>query len=305
MLDEGVPSQVEAIFSATEDADPEPVKEVEVTEHNNPEDTLLVEPLSAPELALESPKDVKEVLVDAEPVVARPIPTLAIPEHVELVVEEAPIVNLVEDVIPNTVSEEKPTVEAKVPVTQPEEVEEPGPIVAESAEKREPSPGQEIPAPIVSELAVEPTNEEPVLSVPESDIPPAEPAIEQVPPMEPESAAEPQETEGVNPPAPSEFEEEVSVDPVEQEHVPLVISEPVEAEKDVLISDPLQEEARQVERPWTPSYSVSSQGGGLDDIVSTDEVAAEPTVVPELPVEELVAPAPGSVIPAEVRVLDI
>ena len=235
MLDGEVPPEVGEVPSITEVVEldlaekvdivnPEPVKEVEVTEPENPEDTLSVQEPPTPEFIPESSNDVREVLVHAEPVVARPLAQ----EHVE----EAPVVTPVEDVIPDVVSE-KLAVE-------------------------------------VSHGVDEPTNEEPILG--------------EVPPVGPESAAKPQETEVVNPPAPSE---EAVVEP----------------EPTVLIPDAPQEEAKQVDRPWTPSYSVSAQGGGLDNTAPADEEVVEPAVVPEPPVEEPTTPVVETETLADVRTL--
>lgn len=229
------------------------------------EDSLPVEEQPALDLVLESSNDVREVLVDANPVVARPLPTLAALEYVESVVEEAPVVNpVILDIVPE-----------EVPAAQPEEVEEPK------------SPGV-----VQQEPAVERTNEESASDVPESIVISAELTLRQVPPVDPELVTVTQEVEAV-------------VDEVEPQQVPLVISEPVEVEYDVQVPDALQEEAKQVDRPWTPSYSVSSQGGGSDNVVAADEGNAEPSIVPEPPVEEPAAPAYVTTIPAEVCVLDV
>ena len=265
--------------------EPEPAKEVEVTERENSKDTLPVEGQPSPKFFSGSSDDVIEVLVKAEPVVARPLPILAAPEYVEQVLEEAPVVNSVENIIPNVVSQGEVTIGTEVSVTQPEADEEPVPVVSESVKEPEPSLGavdQEAPAFAISKPAEKPTNEAPAFDVPESDVAPVDPSLEVVPPVEPESVVESQETE------------------IESEQVPLTISEPVEVGQHVLVPDAPQEEAQEADRPWTPSYTVSSQGGGLDNTVSTDEVVVDPMVNPEPLVEE---PAPEIVTPVEVRPL--
>ena len=239
-----VPPGVEAVHSATVAAEPEPTKEVEVT--------------------------------------------------------EAPAVDSVDGVTPDAASEEKPTVgEPEVPVPVPQEVEEP-PLVEELPGVTE----QEVPAPAVPEPAVEPAAEEPASGVPEPELPNSERAFGDVPPVEPESVTEPQEPGAVPPVIYSE--EKPSPDEAEPEEVTPAISEPVEATQDVPTSDVPQEESNEIEHsqsPWRPSYSVSFQGGGLDNVALADEEAVESTTVPEPPVEEPItesAPVPEIVTPVEV-----
>lgn len=111
---------------------------------------------------------------------------------------------------------------------------------------------------------------------------------------------EPQEPGLVPPAVPTE--EKHSTD----EATP-AISEPIEATQDLPTSDVPQEESNEIEHsqsPWTPSYSISSQGGGLDNAAPVDEEAVESTTAPEPPVEEPIAesaPAPEIVTLAEVR----
>ena len=191
------------------------------------------------------------------------------------IVVEAPVVHSVEDFIPSITPEEKLTAQAKVPATQPEETQESVPVVAEPAKEPEPSIGvveQEVPAPTLSEPAVEPANELPAFDVPKSDVSAAEPTLGEVPPVGLESETEPQETE---------------------------ISDPYEADKDLVTRNALAE-LKEAIHPWTPSYSISSQGGGLDDAA-----LAEEGVAPELPAEEPAAPASEIMIPAEVCALDV
>ena len=276
LLDDDVLPEVQDAPAAAEVPEPEPVKEVEVTEPENTQETLPVDEPSVQEPVLEPSNDVKEVPVEAEPVVAIPLTVLAVPEPlVELVVEEAQVVDSVG--------------EAEVPAPQGEEVKEPVPVVAESAEE---------PEPFVEDAASEPTAE---LETVVTDVP-AEPVVREAPPVEPESVAEPQETEVADLPVPSE---EPAVDDVELEEVTPAISEPVEAEPEAPISDVPREETKSVERPWTPSYSVSSQGGGLDKVAPADEEVSEPTIVPEPPVEESAAPAPEIATPTEVCALGV
>lgn len=272
LLDDDVLPEVQDAPAAAEVPEPEPVKEVEVTEPENAQETLPVDEPSVQEPVLEPSNDVKEVPVEAEPVVARPLTVLAVPEPlVELVVEEAQVVDSVD--------------EAEVPVPLAEETEGPGPIVAESAEEPEPSPEDAAPEPTV-ELETAVTE---VLDVPAE-------------PVEPELAAEFQKIEAADLPVPSE---QLALDNAELEEVTPAISEPIETEPEAPISDVPQEETKSVERPWTPSYSVSSQGGGLDKIAPADEEVSGPTIVPEPPVEEPVAPVPETVTPTEVCTLGV
>lgn len=265
--------------------EPEPVKEVEVTEPENPEETHIDDEPPAPS------NDVREVPVDAEPVIARPLSVVPISEDVvESVAEETPVVvDSVEETAPDVVSEENPAFEEEEALApQTKEVEEPVtvvvasveetiPVVAEPVEESEPSSyvnEQKDAAPAVSERAVEE-------STPQPDVSATEPTPEKVSPVEPQSTVESRETEVINQPAPSE--------------------EPVvdEAEQEASIPDVPQEEVKPLERPWTPSYSVSSQGGGLDNIVPTGEEASEPTIAPEPPAEEPVVSTPEVEAPAE------
>ena len=297
------PDVEEVIPSATEAVEPDPtdkvdtleLKPAEVTEPENAQDTLPIEEPPSPKHVSELRNDSIEILVDAEPVVARPLPIFVVPEDVKPIVEEAPAVNPVEDVVPHLVSEQKFTAEAEVPTMQPEEVEEP----ASSLGVVE----QEVPTPVVPEPVVEPANQLPAFDVPEPYVSAPELTSGEVPPAEPESLAESREIEAVDPPGPSE--EEAAVGTFEPEQVPSAIPEPVEVEKDALISDAPQEGAEQVDRPLTPSYSVSSQGGGLDRTAFTDGEVAEAVVVPEPPVEEPDAPTPEIVTPAEVCAPDV
>jgi hypothetical protein len=90
------------------------------------------------------------------------------------------------------------------------------------------------------------------------------------------------------------YEKELAVD--ELQGVPPAISEPVEAKHDVPIPAIPQEETKQAERPWTPSYSVSSQGGGLDSAVPTEEALGQ-NIATETPVEPAASePEPVTVV---------
>ena len=203
-------------------------------------------------------------------------------------------------------SEEKPTIgEPEVPVPDPQkELKEPAP-----AEEPASSPEvtkHEIPAPVVSEPTVETTaEEEPASGVPEPEFPTPEPPVGEVHPAEPESVIEPQEFGPVPPPVTSE--EKHSAVETELEEATPAISEPAEPPLDVPTSDVPQQESNKVERPhspWTPSYSVSSQGGGLDNLAPADEEVVESTIAPEPPVEEPPAESmltPEIATPAEVR----
>ena len=246
MLDGKVVSKAEDVPSTTEAAEPEPA-EFQVTELKTPEETPLV---------AESPTPVKEVPVDAEPVIATPL-IFDVPEHAvePVVTEEAPAVDSIESV-------DKP--------------EPPAPEVAE----------QEDPVPAVSGPIVGPAAEEGFVPDPlRPDVP------------APEPVSEPQESETVHL---SVLSEKPSL-----EETPPTIPEPVEAVQDIPAPDVPQEETKQVEGSWTPSYSVSSQGGGLDTAPPADEEIVEPTPAPEPPVEESATefestPAPKIVTSAEV-----
>jgi len=278
----GVPSTTDAAYlGPVEGVDAvvaEPIEEVEVTKPENPEGTLPVEESPATELVPEPSKEVKEVAMDTEPVIATPLSNFAVPEHMvdQVVTEGAPAVNFVEDATPDIVTEEKSA------------VEEPAPVVAAPVEEPESSP--EVLA-HVSEPTAEPAAEgETASDVFNLNVP----------------ALEPQETEAVYPPVPPE--EEPSIDEAEPEVTTPSISEPVEAAQDVATSDVPQEETKQVERPWTRSYSVSSQGGVWDSTVPADEEVVEPTTAPEPPVDKpATEPTPRleSVTPAEVRAFSI
>ena len=231
--------------------------------------------------------------MDAEPVIATPISTFAVPEHImEPVVEgDTPAVEPVEDVTPDAATQDKPTVDDLEVL----KAGEPALVVATPVEEPEPSPEvveQAVFA--VPEPTVEPTAEEKLApGVLEPEVPAPEPVLEEVPPVEFELVIEPQEPDVVPPPVPSE--EKASIGEAEPE-------EAVEAGQDVPTSDVPQEETKQVEGPWTPSYSVSSQGG-LDAAPPADE-DVESTIAPEPPVEEPVAesgPVPEVAAPDEVR----
>ena len=281
MLDEEVPPEVED----TPASEPDPAAvDQEVAEREDFEETL---PAGGPS------NEVTEVLVDAEPVVARPLPTLATTNQIlEPGVKEAPVVGL-GNVAPGVITEEKPVVdEVKEPVP-PLEVEEPAPVVTEPVANPKPESEvvkQEVPPPTITEPAVEPAIEEPVSHVPE-------PTSAEDPPAEPDSVEEFQEpVSGSSVP----YEKELVVD--ELEGVPPAISEPVEAKRDLPIPDVPEEETKQAGRPWTPSYSVSSQGGGLDSAVPAEEEALEPNVATETPVEPA-ACEPETVTLVEVCIL--
>jgi len=251
--------------------------------------------------------------VEAEPVIATPL-TFAVPEHVmePVVTEEAPAVNPVEDVTPSAVTEETPAVDGlEVPTPElQEEVEGAASVIVASTESSEPSPRvteQEVPVSTVSEPTVEPAAEEGSTSDPlELNVPAPEPALGEVPPVESESVGEPQESEPAQPSV--SFEAKPSVGEVEPEEAPPAIPDPAEAAQDIPASDVPQEETEQIKSSWTPSYSVSSQGGGLDTAPPADEEVVEPMPVPEPPVEESVtesAPVPETATPAEVRASNI
>jgi len=312
---EDIPSTTEAVEpEQTEQVvEPELVEEVQVTELENPEETLLVEESPAPKLVPEPSNVVKEVLVEAEPVVATPL-TFVVPEHVmePVVTEEALAVDPVEVVTPNVVAEETLAVdELEVPTPGlREKIEEATSVVAAPVEGSEPSPEvteQEVPVSVVSESTVEPAAEGGPASDPLGpDVPSSEPALGEVPPVESEFVGEPQESEAAEPPAPPEAKP--SVDEVESGEIPPAIPDPAEAAQDIPALDVPQEETEQAENSWTPSYSVSSQGGDLDTAPPADEEAVESTPAPEPPVEESAAesaPAPEIVTPAEVRASNV
>ena len=280
MLDKEVAPKTEDVPPATEAAvpepaektEPEPVEEVHVTELENPEETPLVEESPAPEPVPGSSSEVREIPVDAEPVIATPLVS-DIAEHVvePVVTEGTPAIDSVEDVTPAIVPERQYT------------LDEPEPPVPEVAE-------QEDPVLTASEPIIKPAAEEGSTSDPlEPDLPAPGPVLGEAPPAKPEPVSEPQESETLHPLAP--LEEELS-----SEETPPTIPEPVEVVQDAPTSDILQEETKQVESSWTPSYSVSTQGGGLDVAPSADEEVIEPTPAPETPVEESAAePEPAAV----------
>jgi len=251
--------------------------------------------------------------VEAEPVIATPL-TFAVPEHVmePVATEEAPAVDPVEDVTPSVVTEEIPAIDGlKVPTPElQEEVERVASVIVAPTEGSEPSPRvteQEVPVSTVSEPTVEPAAEGGSASDPlELNVPAPEPVLGEVPPVESESVGEPQQSEPAQKPV--SFEAKPSVSEVESEEVPSAIPDPAEAAQDISASDVPQEETEQVESSWTPSYSVSSQGGSLDTAPPADEEVVEPTPVPEPSVEESAtesAPVPETATPAEVRASNV
>ena len=252
-----------------------PVKEVEVTESESPEETLPVKS-PAPGPVSEPSSKVKEVVIDAEPVVA----------------------------------EEQPTVdELEVPIPGPQEkVEEPAPVVAVPVEEPRPlTDATEREVSPVPEPTPEPTlelaSEDPTLGVLKSEIPEPEPALGGISLVESESVTKLREHDVAHPA--TSPEENPSTDEAGQEEATPTILEPIEAAQDVPTSDVPQEESEigHSQSSWTPSYSVSSQGGGLDDAAPVDEEVVEPTTAPEPPVEETVAgsaPVPEIVTSAEV-----
>lgn len=250
----------------------------------------------------------KEVPVEAEPVVATPL-TFVVPEHVTEQ-EETRAVDSVEDIIPDVIAEETPTVdELEVSTLEPQEkIEASTFVVAAPVESSEPTPEvteQEVPAFAVFGPTVEPAAEEGPVSDPlEPDVLAPELALGEAPPVESESVEELQEFEAAQPPA---SEEKPSVDEVEPEEAPPAIFDPVNAAQDSPVPDVLQEETKQAESFWAPSYSVNFQGGSLDITLPADE-EVESIPAPELPVEESVvefAPAPEIVTPAEVRASNV
>ena len=190
-----------------------------------------------------------------------------------------------------------------LPPEPQEKVEEPVPVVAVPVEESESS--SDVAEPEVSVTpAPEPTVEDdsaPVVLEP--GLPTPEPALGDIPLVESESVTEPQEPEAI-PPAVSS--ERFSTDEAEPEETVPTASESVEVLQDALT----QERSKEIERsqsPWTPSYSVSSQGGGLDSAAPADEEAVEPTSASEPTMEEPVAesvPTPEIVDSIEVRDLD-
>ena len=320
MLGEEVSPKAEDVPSTTEPepaeqvgvVEPEPVEEVQVIELKNPEETL-VEESPAPGPIPEPSNLLVEVSVEVEPVIATPL-TFAVPEHVmePVVTEEAPAVDPVEDITPSVVTEETPALggfEVPTPELQ-EEVERAASFIVAPIEGSEPSPRvteQEVPVSTVSEPTVEPAAEEGSASDPlELNVPAPELTLGEVPPVESEPVGESQESEPAQPPV--SFEAKPSVGEVEPEEVPSVIPDPTEVAQDIPASDIPQEETEQVESSWTPSYSVSSQGGGLDAAPPADEEVVEPTPAPEPPVKESAtesASVPETANPAEVRASNV
>lgn len=305
-LDE-IPSKVEDADPTTETFELELVGKVDVvesesvredglTETRSPEETLPVES-TVPGPVSESSSEVKEVVIDAEPVVATPLFTLAAPEYtVDLIMkEEGPAVDSIEDVAPDVVAEEP-----EVPVPGPiEEVEEQGALTEVTEQGASP----------VLEPPVElKTEEDYTPSVLEPEVPMPEPAPGNVPLVQPSSVINPQEPDTVPPVVSNENPPTDEAEP--EENIPTV-SEIVEATQDVPTSDIFQEESNEIERSqssWTPSYSVNSQGGGLDDIAPADEEVVEPMTLSEPPVEEAVdesASIPEIVTSVEVCTLNV
>ena len=266
MLEEGIPHEAEDVRSTTEVADPgptergdvvepEPVEEVEVTEESLPGDDP-----PAQVLVSQSLNSVREIPVDVEPVIARPLPILELTAEGTHSVEE-----VTADIVPTA----------------------PG-----SAEELKPSHEaieREIVAFASSEPPVEPVAENSASVVPEPYALAPNLTSEEVPALEPGLVTGSQKVEVVTPALPQEH----TADETQPEEVPPVVSEHIEAEQ---VSGALQE-PEHVERPWTPSYSVSSQGGGLDNVASTEE----DTIAPEPPVEVAATPPPEIVASAEVR----
>ena len=124
------------------------------------------------------------------------------------------------------------------------------------------------------------------------------PAVNSVVDVAPDVVA----AEGSEPPAkepeadqPPALSENPSTDETELKDASPAISGTVETARDAPTSDVPQEQTSQIERSWTPSYSVSSQGGGLDTSQTANEEVVEPTPAPESPAEELATePAPAS-----------
>ena len=248
----------------TGDVESVPVEGAQVVEPGNLEESLLIEGSPAPEPVLEPSNEVRELPLEADPVIATPL-TLAVPEHLmePVVIQEAPAVNSVVDVAPDVVAAEGSGPPA----------EEPDQEVLISA----------TPGPTVEPIATKGSTSNPL----ELDVPAPEPSIES------ESARERQESEADRPPTLSE--ENPSTDETELNDASPAISGSVETARDAPTSDVPQEQTSQTERSWTPSYSVSSQGGGLDTSQTANEEVVEPTPAPESPAEELVTePAPAS-----------
>jgi hypothetical protein len=119
----------------------------------------------------------------------------------------------------------------------PEEVGGPVPIVAGSVEEPQ-LPAKDIEQDVI--VAVKLLAGEPATDAPESDFP-VDPAVEEIPPVESESVEEPQKTEVVDLPVPSE---KLAAYEVEPEEVSPATSAPIEAEQEVPTSDVPQEVAQ-------------------------------------------------------------
>ena len=181
-----------------------------------------------------------------------------------------------------------------MPPPEPQEkVEEPAPVVAAPVEELETSPDVAEPEVPIT-LAPEPTiKDDSAPVVLEPGLPTPEPTLGDIPLVESESVTEPQEPEDV-PPAVSS--ERFSTDEAEPEETVPTASESVEVLQDALT----QERSKEIERsqsPWTPPYSVSSQGGGLDSAAPADEEVVEPTSASEPTMEE---PAAESTLTPEI-----
>ena len=190
-----------------------------------------------------------------------------------------------------------------LPPEPQEKVEEPVPVVAAPVEESESSPDvaePEVPVTPAPEPTIEDDSAPVVL---EPGLPTPGPALADIPLVESESVTEPQESEDI-PPAVSS--ERFSTDEAEPEETVPTASESVEVLQDALT----QERSKEIERsqsPWTPPYSVSSQGGGLDSAAPADEEVVEPTSASEPTMEEPAAEStltPEIVDSIEVRDLD-
>ena len=182
-----------------------------------------------------------------------------------------------------------------------EKVEEPAPVVATPVEELESSPDvaePEVPVTPAPEPTVEDDSAPIVL---EPGLPTPELALGDIPLVESEPVTEPQESEDI-PPAVSS--ERFSVDEAEPEETAPAVSE---VAQDALAQE-ISKEIERSQSPWTPSYSVSSQGGGLDSAAPADEEAVEPTSASEPTMEEPAAestPTPEIVDSIEVCALNV
>jgi hypothetical protein len=176
----------------------------------------------------------------------------------------------------------------------PEEVGGPVPIVAGSVEEPE-LPAKDIEQGVI--VAVKPLAGEPATDAPESDFP-VDPAVEEIPPVESESV--------------EERRLRLLTYLFHLRNLPSMRLNRKRFHLQLLHPSRLNRRhqprtflKRSLKRPWTPLYSVSSQGGGLDKVAPADEEISELMIVLELPLKETAQPAPEIVTSTEACALSV